>query len=153
MLLRRLSAHVRGENWFAVVLDLIVVVVGLFIGLQIDTWWGEQKDGQLESAYLLEIREDFEANRSSLQGQIARAEQTIRDMLILQTQSTLAEPSISLAELNERFSSVTVMPSFVVSTRAYANLTGSGDLKLIRNRSLKNAMAAYYAAIVENLPQ
>jgi len=146
MLLRRLSAHVRGENWFAVVLDLIVVVVGLFIGLQIDTWWGEQKDGQLESAYLLEIREDFEANRSSLQGQIARAEQTIRDMLILQTQSSLAEPSISLAELNERFSSVTVMPSFVVSTRAYANLTGSGDLKLIRNRSLKNALAAYYAA-------
>ena len=78
MLLRRLSAHVRGENWFAVVLDLLVVVVGLFIGLQLDTWWEEQKDVQLESAYLLEIREDFEANKSSLQDQIRVALRAVR---------------------------------------------------------------------------
>jgi len=29
---------------------------------------------------------------------------------------------------------------------AYDNLTGSGDLKLLGNRSLKNALAEYYAA-------
>ena len=66
MLLRHISAHIRGENWFAVVLDLLIVVVGLFLGLQIDTWWEGQKEARIEFTYLQEIREDFEFNKSSL---------------------------------------------------------------------------------------
>ena len=146
MLLRRISAHIRGENWFAVVLDLLVVIVGLFLGLQIDTWWEGQKEARIESTYLQEIREDFELNKSSLHEQIRRAEHIIRSMIVLHEQSTLVEPSLSIVELNDKFSSIHHMPMFVVATRAYVNLTGSGDLKLLRNRRLKNLLAAYYAA-------
>jgi hypothetical protein len=146
MLLRRISAHIRGENWFAVVLDLMVVIVGLFLGLQIDTWWEGQKEARIESTYLQEIREDFELNKSSLHEVISRAEHIIRDMIVLHEQSTLVQPSLSIVELNEKFSSIHHMPAFVIATRAYVNLTGSGDLKLLRNRRLKNLLAAYYAA-------
>jgi len=146
MLLRRISAHVRGENWFAVVLDLLVVVVGLFLGLQIDTWWEGQKEARIESTYLQEIREDFELNRSSLQEQISDVEQIIRSMIVLHEQSTLVESSFSIVELNQNFSLINDMPTFVIATRAYVNLTGSGDLKLLQNRPLKNLLAAYYAA-------
>lgn len=145
MRLRRLMAHVRGGNWFAVALDLLVVVVGLFIGLQIDTWWEGRKEAQFESVYLIEIQEDFDANRSSLEEQIQRAEQVINDMITLHAQSLLPEPSLSIPELNARFSSINQMPTFAITTRAYDNLTGSGDLKLLRNRSLKNMLAEYYA--------
>ena len=146
MFLRRISAHIRGENWSTVVLDLLVVVVGLFLGLQIDTWWEGQKEARIESTYLQEIREDFELNKSSLHEQISGAEHIIRSMIVLHEQSTLVEPSLSVVELNEKFSSINNMPSFVIVTRAYDNLTGSGDLKLLRNRQLKNLLAAYYAA-------
>jgi len=146
MLLRRFSSHVRAENWFAVFLDLIVVVVGLFIGLQIDTWWEGQKEARLENAYLLEIRDDFELNESSLKGSAARLEEIIRSMLLLHEQSVLESPSLSTAELNEKFSEIGSMPSFIPVNRAYANLTGSGDLKLIQSRSIKHALAEYYAA-------
>lgn len=139
-------AHVRGQSWFAVALDLLVVIVGLFIGLQIDTWWEGHKEAQLESVYLMEIQEDFEANRSSLEEQIRVAEQTIGDMITLHAQSLLPEPSLSISELNARFTSIHNMPSFVLVTRAYDNLTGSGDLKLLGSRQLKNALAEYYAA-------
>jgi len=107
MLLRRLTEHVRGENWFAVVLDLLVVVVGLFIGLQIDQWWEGQKEARLESVYLMEIREDFEANRLSLEQEILKSEETIRDMVTLHAQSSLPEPSLSYVELNTRQSNET----------------------------------------------
>jgi hypothetical protein len=146
MLLRRISAHIRGQNWFAAVLDLLVVVVGLFLGLQIDTWWEGQKEARIESTYLQEIREDFELNQSSLHEQISDAEQIIRSMIVLHEQSTLVEPSLSVVKLNENFSLINHMPTFVIATRAYVNLTGSGDLKLLRNRQLKNLLAAYYAA-------
>lgn len=145
MLLRRITAHVRNENWFAVFLDLVVVVVGLFIGLQIDDWWERQREARLESAYLLEIQEDFVANKSNLEKSIREIEQIIRDMIVLHGQSTLPEPSLSSAELNKQFRSINDMPTFVLVSRAYANLTGSGDLKLMRDRLLKNALAEYYA--------
>jgi hypothetical protein len=146
MLLRRISEHTRGQNWFAVVLDLLVVVVGLFLGLQIDTWWEGQKEARIESTYLQEIREDFELNRSSLLDQINDAEQIIRSMIALHEQSTLDHPTLSIAGLNKHFSLINHMPTFVIATRAYGNLIGSGDLKVLRNRQLKNALAAYYAA-------
>jgi len=49
------------------------------------------------------------------------------------------------AELNEKFSLIQSMPTFIAIRRTYTNLTGSGDLKLIQNRELKNALAEYYA--------
>jgi len=146
MLLRRISSHVRAENWFAVFLDLIVVVVGLFIGLQVDTWWEGRKEARLEGAYLLEIQEDFELNKLLLEEMTVRLERIIRSMLVLQEQSALASPSLPVAELNEHFGDVSWMATFIPVNRAYSNLTGSGDLKLIQSRPLKNALAEYYSA-------
>jgi len=38
MILRRLVDAVRDQNWVSVVLELAIVVVGIFIGLQVDDW-------------------------------------------------------------------------------------------------------------------
>ena len=145
MLLRRIMKHFRNENWFAVALDLVVVVLGLFIGLQVDTWWENQKEKSLEVTYLQEIREDFELNRAQLLQSTTRLEEIIQDMLVLAQQSTQDSPSLSVEELNTRFTLVGDMPTFLPVNRAFSNLTGSGDLRLLQSRELKNALANYYA--------
>lgn len=38
MIIRRLVQSIREQNWFSVVLEVAVVVVGIFIGLQVDDW-------------------------------------------------------------------------------------------------------------------
>lgn len=38
MILRRFMKHVTDQNWFAVGLDVIVVIVGIFLGLQVQEW-------------------------------------------------------------------------------------------------------------------
>jgi len=38
MLLRRMIEHVRTQNWIAVFLDFVIVVVGVFIGIQVSNW-------------------------------------------------------------------------------------------------------------------
>jgi hypothetical protein len=151
MLLRRISSHVRAENWFAVFLDLIVVVVGLFIGLQVDTWWEDQKEARFESAYLLEIQEDFEFNKLELEALTARLEGIIRSMLVLQEQSALATPSMSLSDLNDNFSQIYNLDTFDPVNRTFANLTVSGDITMIQNRPLKNTLAEYYATAKETV--
>lgn len=38
MLLRRVIEHVGTQNWTAVALDFVIVVVGVFIGIQVSNW-------------------------------------------------------------------------------------------------------------------
>ena len=38
MILRKLAAAISDQNWFSVALEILIVVVGIFIGLQLDDW-------------------------------------------------------------------------------------------------------------------
>ena len=124
----------------------VAIVVSILLAFWIDTWWEDRKEARLEVVYLLELREDFEQNKIRLQDEIAEIEETARSMSALQEQSALDSPSMSVSELNENFSLIINMSTFYPVNRAYANMTGSGDLKLIRSRPLQNALAEYYAA-------
>jgi hypothetical protein len=52
MILRRFSEHVKNDSWLAVGVDLIVVGVGIYIGLQADAFMSAQRDRGLEREYL-----------------------------------------------------------------------------------------------------
>ena len=60
MLLHRITEHVKDQNWFAVGLDFLIVVVGVFIGIQVNNWnvaRGEQADAAI---VLEQLEQDFE---------------------------------------------------------------------------------------------
>jgi len=38
MLLRRVTEHVREQNWTAIGIDFVIVVVGVFVGIQVSNW-------------------------------------------------------------------------------------------------------------------
>jgi len=133
-------------QWKRTAAEGVAIVVSILLAFWIDTWWEDRKEARLEVVYLLELQEDFEQNKSRLEKEVADIEKTARSMFVLQEQSALDSPSMSVSELNENFSQIINMTSFYPINRAYTNMTGSGDLKLIRSRPIKNALAEYYAA-------
>ena len=38
MIPRRIAEHVKGHNWFAVAIDFVIVVVGVFVATQVGNW-------------------------------------------------------------------------------------------------------------------
>ena len=52
MILRRLTEHVKAQNWFAVAVDFVIVVVGVFVGLQVSNWNAARADRDRGHAYL-----------------------------------------------------------------------------------------------------
>ena len=50
MLLRRVMKHVRDQNWLAVGIDFLIVVTGVFIGIQVANWNGERLERLEEAA-------------------------------------------------------------------------------------------------------
>ena len=69
MLLRRITEHVKNQNWTAVGLDFVIVVVGVFVGLQVQEWAEEQDRRELETTYTTRLHDEvvnLQATRSPL---------------------------------------------------------------------------------------
>lgn len=77
MLLRRISEHVKSQNWFAVCIDLLVVIFGVYAGLQVSAWNEEQQDRVEEIEYLERILADLDDNISTQQASDSFQKNTI----------------------------------------------------------------------------
>jgi len=132
--------------WKRISAESIAIIASILLAFSIDTWWENRKEGNLEALYLSELREDFEISRTRLESQIDLLEQTISDLRRLQDEALLESPTLSVDDLNRKFTNILQMPTFFPANRAYANLLGARDLNLIQNRALKNALAGYFAA-------
>jgi hypothetical protein len=144
MILRRLTEHVKTQNWFAIGLEFLILVVGVFFGLQVNNWNEERTNSHREAAYLVALQEDFSAIIKELESDIARYEQIANSMTMLLEQSRKASPDVSLVELNLAATQLTAMEGTPIVSDTYANLTGSGDLAIIKSQAIKNAMSAFF---------
>lgn len=62
MILRRLAAAIAEQNWFTVLLELLIVVVGIYLGLQASEWSQHREDRRAEVVYLERIAADLETS-------------------------------------------------------------------------------------------
>jgi hypothetical protein len=78
MILRRISENIRSQNWFAVAVEFVIVVVGVFMGLQVQDWNEVRKERIEEHALLLRLYEEtvglIEAQREELKDLSERAD-------------------------------------------------------------------------------
>lgn len=58
MILRRVIEHVKAQNWTAVALDFVIVVVGVFIGIQVANWNDARAVKQDEEAILTRFHDE-----------------------------------------------------------------------------------------------
>ena len=60
MVIRRIINRFRTQDWAALVSELVIVIVGIFIAIQVDRWWEQQDDLQREQLYIARLAEDIE---------------------------------------------------------------------------------------------
>ena len=78
MLLRRVTKHIKAQDWFAVFVDFLIVVVGVFVGLQVQDWNDSRKERLEELALLDRLSEEtrslLDAHEQELASLRTRAE-------------------------------------------------------------------------------
>ena len=67
MLLRRITKHVTDQNWFAVFIDFLIVVIGVFIGIQVANWNEESADRLNEQETLIALKSDVLETKSNIE--------------------------------------------------------------------------------------
>ncbi|GAA4710620.1 hypothetical protein H9L13_01910 [Sphingomonas lutea] len=69
MVIRRIREHAAAQNWFAVGIDLAIVVAGVFLGTQVNNWNEERIENDRGRDYLARLitELDFDARQYALQ--------------------------------------------------------------------------------------
>ncbi|NHK28177.1 hypothetical protein FF098_009705 [Parvularcula flava] len=151
MLLRRMMEHVRTQNWFAVLLDFGIVVVGVFIGMQVSNWNGVNQQRQIEDEIIERLHADFteivawaSAGRDYVEGLHAHTGPLVdagAAGFILPEQE---EPL--LTAINECYDLLITLKT----SATYTEIVSSGQVRLIRNDALRQALAGYQASSDES---
>ncbi len=144
MIFRRFSEHTRKQNWFAVGIDLIVVVVGIYIGLQADAWMSAKQDHDLEIEYLERLISDMEESIEAQEDNIrtfdkgAIAIDYIAGLQRSGTKDGIDEERLILG-LND-IGWVAPPPTNMITIR---ELQSTGNLSLIRDVSIRKAIGEF----------
>jgi len=74
MILRRLAAAFRRQDWPTVGLEIMIVVLGVFLGLQVNNWTVNRSDRAAEIEHLAALEQDIQFSIDSLEDIIDRME-------------------------------------------------------------------------------
>ncbi len=144
MILARLSRAVREQNWFAVVLEFFIVIVGVVIAFQVTAWNEARQDRADEARFLLRLHSDIELAESLSQRVRERRLERIDDIVgaidILFGRTDATELS------QAQCSSLASSNFFDINTAdlaAFSELAGAGRIGIIRDDELRRNLIQY----------
>ena len=78
MILARLKKAIHEQNWFAVVLEVLIVIVGVVIGFQVTAWGEAQSEQAVEKQYIARFVEDLRRDLDMLASNIESREAQVQ---------------------------------------------------------------------------
>lgn len=137
MLLRRITKHVKDQNWFAVGLDFLIVVIGVFIGLQVNTWNEARQDRVVAAQFELSLTADAEIILDDVRSKITFMEEALVAVTWLQDAFSQNSAVPDEAEVVNRLRFTLTLPSHPNRAPSLIEAFANRDLRLVGNEDLR----------------
>lgn len=153
MILRRFMKHVTDQNWFAVGLDVIVVIVGIFLGLQVQEWNEQRGERLKEKVFIdrlhLEVMNGLGYRDKNIRSVIFGEQlQEIQKHLIdiMDVWSGIKEKDLLNKEHCTAIMASHIYVDPTITLPTMTELISSGQISLLRNENFKRAFSEYSLA-------
>jgi len=146
MIPHRFLDSVKRRDWFAVVTEFVIVVLGIFIGLQVSLWVQTRQDVETERRYLERLLADSDANVRALEQAIGVNDRRAVTLSSLAAALENGGPVPSQADLSNVMCRWFIQPAVNVRRGTYVELVSSGRLALLRDEDLRTRLALEQAA-------
>ena len=127
--------------------EILLVMIGILLALQVNNWNQGRQDKILENQYLERLIFEIKKDTSSFKNEIEINEnrnKAIRNFIV-----ALDDPNIEESELLSSaktfFTYGWFLPEFRVAKSTFTDLSSSGQMNLIRNVNLRDQLMAHYA--------
>ncbi|MEX0644274.1 MAG: hypothetical protein WD076_03130, partial [Parvularculaceae bacterium] len=147
---RRVIAHFRKQEWTAIAIDFLIVVVGVFVGLQVNNWNEARVERRAEIGYLAAMEEDVAFSIDNLETLIANMERQEEARAALYAYSLDPDATIE-PQTRDRFIAHGLFHLATMNIRqvTYEALKGSGKLSAIGSPELISALQSLTAEVAE----
>jgi hypothetical protein len=145
MILRRLATAFRKQDWFTVAVETLIVVFGVFIGLQVNNWNAASQDRAREAVILEQLTSEF--SMAVGEGQRAQVE---AEASLVATRDVLKairhgqEPDDSEAFLKTLGIAGEFVPGPTEPVTLVELMSGGGGLSALTSPDLRTALIRYH---------
>lgn len=143
MVIRRIREHVSQHHWFAVAVDLVIVVLGVFLGMQVTNWNQARLERERGGEYRQRLIDELDANQEDFRQRAAyyrrvhdRGYAALQDLRRPQS----ADP---VAFLFNAYAATNFLPRTTQRT-TYQEILSAGATGTLGNESLVQRVAIYY---------
>ena len=143
MILRRLADSLRRQDWFTVLVEIGIVVLGVFLGIEVSNWNEERQNRAAADSYLERLELDLEAQLGMWQNAQAYFNQTYRhanaalDQLVGPVEALDERFLIDLYQASQR-------REFTNRRATYDELVATGRIEYLGDPTLREALSANY---------
>lgn len=164
MILRRVIAHFRKQEWTAIAIDFVIVVVGVFIGLQVSNANDLRKDHAREKVFLAALAQDIRGDIDEIDEIIRVSTLRLSAMqYLVETASGAPLPrvlasargdiTLEAAPAYDPDDAKTIgVAMFILTTLdgnrlAYETMINTGGIGIVRDDALLRRIQTYYADV------
>ncbi|GJL91355.1 hypothetical protein [Hyphococcus sp.] len=142
MILRRVIAHFKKQEWTAIALDFVIVVVGVFVGLQVNNWNAKQADAQRGKVFVQRLIEDLSFDYQTRTSRLAYYD-TVNDSAIRAIELLNAPIQDDRSLLVHTYRSTEI--AYDAQTRAtWDEIVSSGEIGLLPRAAVQDGLNLYY---------
>ena len=143
MVIRRIREHVAAQNWFAVGIDLAIVFIGVFLGMQANNWNEKRLDRERGREYRLRLIHDLEANQEDFRQRGGYYRQ-VHDLGYAALQDLRRPHSAdSTAFLFNAYKATSILPRSTQRS-TYQEILSAGASGTLGDEMLRQQIASYY---------
>ena len=129
--------------------EILLVVIGILIALQINTWNQNKQDRKQESEILSQLLEEYKSNLIQIDSKISLRKEVINSSLkLLDSRNTDIE-LINIDSINLYINKALYRPTFDPELGVSSELMNSGKLYLLSNSSLRSKISSFSSSLLE----
>lgn len=145
MILRRFAQSLRDQNWMTITIEFVLLVIGVFLGIQAANWNAQRADDARADAYLARLRGNLQTDAVTIQRRIDFWNVVIGE----------GKAAIRYAETGElvdgsawktvrAFYQASQVWQWTPADATYQEMRSGGELGLIRDAALREGLSHYY---------
>ncbi len=149
MIFRRLARHLREQNWTAIFIEFVLLVLGVFLGIQVANWNENRLTRAKAEVFTARLKEDLRAEAWRYQFLLAYY-QDVRDATEAAADALSGKTPLSNEAFLVNAYRATQYKQGASRRSTYDELISTGNVGLIEDRKLLNlAVRAYSVATID----
>lgn len=148
MILGRLRKDLVQQDWIAITVDVVVVIISILLAFQIERWADDLRTRSLEQDYLLRLKQDLGTEVVRMDQALDNAQNRIQAVKFLD--QAINDSSIvidSPVNLPWALETATWRSFPQINAFVFGELQSSGNLTLIRSESLRRNLTNHYTTL------